>query len=186
MVLAERTDIIIRPTPMAWSNKNGEFIIDGLIPGLYSLHGSKQEEGYPRTEFNFYDRSENADLKVEIYEQQTTQKVIIQLGPKAAVLVGRVVDASTNQPLHHADITLRRVDQPERFLRTGLTLPIEKGEFKLLVPSLPFTVKVSEDGYEDWYYRVPGEGKQASTLLLAPDSTKSLLVSLRPLRRAHR
>lgn len=182
MVLADRPDIVIRPTPMAWTNKDGEFIIEDLIPGSYSLHGSKQEEGYPRTEFNFYDPNESSGLKVEVYERQTTQKVIIQLGLKAAVLVGRVVDASTNQPLPHANITLRRVDHPERFLSTGLFWHGVKGGFRLLVPSLPFTVKVSEPGYQDWYYRKTGKENQPSALLLAPNSTKSLLVALRPRR----
>lgn len=45
-----------------------------VSPVVYSLHGSKQEEGYPHTEFNFYERSEGEDLKVEVNERQTTQK----------------------------------------------------------------------------------------------------------------
>jgi hypothetical protein len=184
MVLADRPDIVIRPAPMGWTNKDGEFIIEDLMPGSYSLHGSKQEEGYPRTEFNFYDPNESGGLKVEVYERQTTQKVIIQLGPKAAVLVGQVVDASTSQPLRHANITVRRVDHPERFLSTGLFWHGVEGGFRLLVPSSPFTLKVSEPGYQDWYYRRSGERGQASALLLAPNNTKSLKVALRPRRKA--
>ena len=83
-------------------------------------------------------------------EHQAMQNVILQLGLKAGVLTLRVVDANSNQPLHHADITIRRVDLPDRYLSSGLS--VEEGEFKILVPSLPFTVKVSEKGYEDWYY----------------------------------
>ena len=115
-------------------------------------------------------------------EHQAMQNVILQLGLKAGVLTLRVVDANSNQPLHHADITIRRVDRPDRYLSMGLS--VEEGEFKILVPSLPFTVKVSVKGYEDWYYKIAGEGNKASALLMAPNSTKKLLVALRPVGRS--
>ena len=146
------------------------------------LHSRKEEDGYPDTEFNFYDKTDTADPRVEVYGGQTTQGVTIKLGPKAAVLTGRVVDAISNQPLKEADITLRRVDQPERFISTGLYEHRIKGGFKTLVPSLPFTVKVSQNGYQDWYYKLPSNRTQASALLLAPNSTKELLIRLQPLR----
>jgi len=185
MVLAERVGVISLSWPSTYTNRDGEFLLEDLKPGLYTLHTRKEEDDYPRTEFSFYEAYEGAEPQVNVSEQQTTQNVMIQLGPKAAVLVGRVVDAVTNLPLRHADITVRRVDKPERFLRSGLSLPVEKGEFRLLVPSLPFTMKASETGYEDWYYKVPGEGGRASALLLASSSTKSLLVALHPRRRGN-
>jgi hypothetical protein len=159
LVLADNQRKVIRPMPTAWTNTNGEFTIQGLPPGLYSLHCSKQEAGYPRTEFNFYNAGENTDTQVKVYEHQTSLKVVIQLGPKAAVLVGRIVDATTNSPVREAQITVRRFDRPERFLSTGLFWHGVEGGFKLLVPALPFTLKVSAVGYQDWYYKSPGERK---------------------------
>ena len=124
--------------PNALTNKDGEFIIRGLRPGQYTLHARKEEDGYPRTEFNLYDAGTSTDPQVEVLEDQTMQNVIVQLGLKSGILTLRVVDANSNQPLHHADITIRRVDLPDRYLSSGLS--VEEGEFKILVPALPFTV----------------------------------------------
>ena len=124
--------------PNALTNKDGEFIIRGLRPGQYTLHARKEEDGYPRTEFNLYDAGTGADPQVEVLEHQVMQNVILQLGLKSGILTIRVVDANSNQPLHHADITIRRVDLPDRYLSSGLS--VEEGEFKILVPALPFTV----------------------------------------------
>lgn len=183
-IFAERENMIIRPTPRGFTNQHGEFTIQGLIAGRYRLYSRKEDDGYPHTGFSFYTHGESAEPLVQVYEHRSIRNVIIKLGPKAAVLVGRVVDAATNQPLSHATITLRRVDQPKRFLSTGLFLQGVQGGFKVLVPSLSFTVKVSEPGYEDWYYKRSSERGQASALLLAPNSTKSLTIALRPSRRA--
>lgn len=95
-----------------------------------------------------------------------------------------MIDALSKEPLKHADITVRRVDLPDRFLRTGLSLPVELGEFKLLVPSVPFSVKVTEAGYEDWYYKSSNDGQTTSSLLLEPNSTKHLLIALQRIKRA--
>jgi hypothetical protein len=72
------------------------------------------------------------------------------------------------------------------FLHTASSLraSVEEGDFKIPVPSLPFTVKVSETGYEDWYYKAAREGSEASALLMAPNSTKKLLVALHPVGRS--
>ncbi len=182
LISAEPSDRIMLHLPSAFTDKNGEFVIQGVMPGQYILHSRKEEDGYPRTEFSFYDKHDTVDPSVEVYGDRSTQNVTIKLGPKAAVLTGRVVDAISNQPLKEADITLRRVDQPERFISTGLFEHGIKGGFKILVPSLPFTLKVSQNGYQDWYYKLPSNGTQASALLLAPNSTKELLIRLQPVR----
>lgn len=183
-VLAERSDIIIRPTPRAWTNKEGEFAIEGLMPGLYTLNTRKDEDGYPHTAFNFYDEGETVQPAVQVYAHQTTQNVIIQRGLKAAVLEGRVTEVTTNRPIQGAQITVRRVDHPERFLSTGLFWHGVDGGFRFLVPSLAFTLKVSAPGYEDWYYRKPGEGNRAGAFLLGSGTTKKLFIALRPRRRS--
>ncbi len=186
LVLAERTDVIVQPAPRTWTSRNGDFIIQGLTPGLYTLYTRKDDEGYPHTASNFYDEGESAELRLQVFAHQTTRNVIIQRGLKAAVLQGIIVDATTNQPLKHAQITARRVDRPDRFLSTGLfwhvgedPLKFVEGGFKFLVPSsLAFTVKVSAPGYEDWYYRDSQTQRKPGALLLASNTTKDLHVAL--------
>lgn len=171
----------VRRLPRAETNREGEFTIAGLKPGRYQLYTKKEEDGYPRTEFNLYDVG-LPNPEVTVFSGQTSEGIIVRLGPKAALLTGQVIDAVTKEPLRHADITVRRVDLPDRFLRTGLSLPVELGEFKLLVPSVAFTVTVTETGYEDWYYQ-SDEGSKTSSLLLEPNITKHLLIALRQIKR---
>jgi hypothetical protein len=176
VVMAENIALPARNLPRAETNRDGEFTIAGLTPGRYEIYTTKEEDGYPRTEFNLYDVGP-PNPQVTVNSRQIAQGLTVRLGPKAALLTGQVVDAVTKEPLRHADITVRRVDLPDRFLRTGLSLPVELGEFKLLVPSVAFTVKVTETGYEDWYYK-SGDGQPASSLLLESNTTKHLMIAL--------
>jgi Carboxypeptidase regulatory-like domain len=185
MVLAEITTGMIRPTPRAWTNKDGDYLIQSLPPGRYKLYSRKDEDGYPHTAFLLYYVGDDIEPTVEVGARQTTPNVILQRGLKAAVLEGIIVDATTNQPLKGAQLTVRRVDRPERFLSTGLfwhvdndPLKFVEGGFKFLVPSLAFTLQVTAPGYKDWYYKMPGERNQASAILLAPGSTKKLSIAL--------
>jgi carboxypeptidase family protein len=183
IVTVENQALPARLLPRAETNRDGEFTIAGLTPGRYELYTKKEEDGYPRTEFNLYDLG-LPNPEVTVSSRQTVQGIIVRLGPKAALLTGQVIDAVTREPLRHADITVRRVDLPDRFLRTGLSLPVELGEFKLLVPSVAFTVKVTETGYEDWYYKSVDDGQKTSSLLLEPNTTKHLLIALQRIKRA--
>jgi hypothetical protein len=180
-----KADNSARPTrlvPQGETNRTGEFAIAGLPSGQYELSTHKEEDGYPRTEFNLYDVG-SPNPQVTVYPQQTAQGITLRLGPKAALLTGQVIDAVTKQPLKHADITVRRVDLPSRFLRTGLSLPVELGEFKLLVPSVALTVEVKEPGYEDWHYR-SDDGQKTNSLLLESNTTKRILIALKRSKRA--
>lgn len=183
IVKAENSARPTRLVPQAETNQAGEFTITGLAPGQYELYTHKEEDGYPRTEFNLYDVG-LPNPQVTVYSRQSVQGITLRLGPKAALLTGQVIDAVTRQPLQHADITVRRVDLPNRFLRTGLSLPVELGEFKLLVPAVAITVEVKENGYEDWYYKSDDQGRKPSSLLLEPNTTKHLMIALKRIKRA--
>jgi hypothetical protein len=183
IVTAENHAVHVRNLPRAETSGEGEFTIAGLAPGRYELYTKKEEDGYPRTEFNLYDVG-LPNPEVTVSSGQTAQGIVVRLGPKAALLTGQVIDAVTKEPLSHADITVRRVDLPDRFLRKGLSLPVELGEFRLLVPSVAITVKVTEAGYEDWYYKSESEGPKTSSLLLEPNTTKHLVIALQRIKRA--
>jgi carboxypeptidase family protein len=184
IVTAENTARPARNLPRADTNEDGEFTIDGLVAGRYELYTRKEEDGYPRTEFNLYD-SGTPNPEVQVYPRQTAQRITLRLGPKAALLTGEVVDAVTRRPLKYAEVTVRRVDFADRFLRTGLSLPVELGEFELLVPSLPVTVKVAATGYEDWYYQSGDEGQETSSIILESNTTKHLVVALQRIKRGN-
>lgn len=179
LVIADRSDVILRPAPRAWTGKDGAFVISGLTAGTYTLHTRKEEDGYARTDFNFYDEGETPEPNVLVYPDQATPNVTIQFAARAAILKGVITDARTNQPLKSAQVTVRRIDYPDRFLTTGLFWHDVPGGFRLLVPALAFTLKVSAPGYEDWYYLNSETDATPGTLLLASETTRELKVALR-------
>ncbi|MDT4952832.1 MAG: Carboxypeptidase regulatory-like domain [Acidobacteriota bacterium] len=135
--------------PRAVTNKQGKFLIKDLRPGTYVVAAAKEEDSYPPTDnYSFYYASFLEAPQVIVYERQTTSGVMIHFGPRAARLVGHIVDATTNEPIspipQGTQITLRRADNPDNSYSTG---PNTRGNFNILVPPVPFTIKVSAPGY---------------------------------------
>jgi hypothetical protein len=183
LVSAEGTGMVALSKEFWITNDEGEFVIPALPPGSYTLHTRKEDAGYPRTEFDFYEVGDSTDQTIQVQGGQPLQNVVIKLGQKAARLAGRVFDAATNEPLKGANITVRRVDFPDRFLSTGLYWHGVVGGFNFLVPSAPITLEVSVPGYEKWNYKALVNGRESSALLLQPDTTKTLSIALKPVKR---
>ena len=169
---------------VVFTNKEGNFILDKVAPGDYTVYGSKEADGYLHTDSLFHLDGYTPDARATVFENQVTSNITVQLGPKAAFLVGRIIDATTNQPINNASITLRRIDNPAAFLLTGPSNPEVngKGGFKLLVPPVPFTIEVKAPGYEDWTYSSDGTSKRKDALHLMREETKKLTIALRPLK----
>ncbi len=159
---------------MTYTDEQGVFSID-LIPGKYSMSAAKEEDGYAPTDDDFYSNGLAQDPQVVVYEQQTTSDVVAHLGPKAARLVGHVTDATTNNRIIDAQITLRRLDNPVYEVSRSSDLD---GAFLILAPAMPFTVEVSAPGYKKWLYKEAGSTNQADAPYLTPAGTKKMTISL--------
>jgi hypothetical protein len=158
--------------PQTTTDTNGNFRIGNLSPDVYTLLTSKEDEGYPDSEFNFYHEGTDNETTVRVYADQVTPNVLIQL-QKAAILKGRVSDSATGNPIEHFVVRLAQVSHPERFLQTGGS----KGEFRVVAPPLPITVRVSAAGYEEWRYTTDRDEK--GSLFLAPTTSHELTVVMR-------
>jgi hypothetical protein len=165
--------------PQADSDRNGDFQIENLEPGVYTVYGHKEDEGYFDRVFNFYSYGPIDNPTVTVSANQTTPNVIVQL-EKGAFLKGRVIDRVTGKllalPRTNPAIWLRQAEDPKRFLNLGAA----NGEFQVVVPSLPITVEVTMPGYEDWHYTTPESGNRDGLLLLAPESTEELQILMTP------
>ncbi|HYE65559.1 MAG TPA: carboxypeptidase-like regulatory domain-containing protein [Pyrinomonadaceae bacterium] len=162
----------------ASTDEGGRFYLEGVTPGTYIIYAAKESAGYPSTSFNFFVADPRSAPKVTVGEQQVAQNVLVRLGPKAARLVGRIVDAKTGQPVDRAEIFLTRADNPNNYHITGPNRP--GGDFQLLVPSIAFKIKVSAPGYQDWYFGNDGKKERASVMQIAPNATQELTIALRP------
>ncbi len=164
--------------PMTYTDERGVFEFKRLAPGTYKISVSKKEDGYPPTDFPFYAVGYPAVPEVSVAAGQTVSDVVVHLGPKAARLTGRVVDAATHRliPGRGVRIMLRRVDDPDN---TYVTAPDAAGKIDILAPPMPFTVEVSASGYETWRYGREGSGGGADSLQMKPAESRELKVSLR-------
>ena len=165
-----KSDFTTGKIPTASTDKEGVFSVKGLAPGVYTISVSKEEDGYANTDLPFYSVGLMTAPQVSVNERQTTTEVVVQLGPKAAKLVGRVVNAVTNKLIESQDvqITLRRIDNPEYSYTTG---PDVNGNFTILVPPVPFTIEVSAPGYEK---------RHLGSLHLRQEQIERLGITLRP------
>ena len=167
-----KSDFISGKIQTVYTNNEGVFSIKGLAAGTYTISVSKAEDGYVDSSSPFFSGGLIPPTQVNV-NAQTTAEVVTQLGPKAAKLVGRVVDASTRKPidnLHDVQITLRRVDNPEYSYSTGLD---SDGQFNILVPSVPVTIEVSASGYAK---------KNLKALQLRQQEVRRIDISLRPVK----
>lgn len=186
-VTADRNASSASPLPGADTDELGRFIIINLQPSSYILRASKEEEGYMPTDSAFHAAGfTTTPQQVEVDEGQVTSDVIVWMGPKGANLVGVIVEQGTSKIVEDAQITLRRLDNPDYLYSTG---PNKPGEFNLLVPPVPFTIEVSAPNYETWCYKKDSSEKQIDALQSASDAiqlssedTKELIIALRPVR----
>src|SRR5690349_3525566 len=100
LVMAEVPGTPSATLPQTVTDRNGNFRIGNLSPELYILHTRKEDEGYPRSEFDFYHESRNDEATVRVYADRTAPSILIRL-QQAAFLKGRVIDSSSGKPIEH-------------------------------------------------------------------------------------
>lgn len=172
--------VIAGSLPVAYTDEQGRFFLDGVIPGTHMIYASKEEAGYSSSYLGFF-IDPSVVPKVTVYNKQVTEGVILRLGSKAARLAARIVDAETNQPVEDAEVILYRTENPDDYFSFGLNQ--SGGRFQQLIPSLPLKMKVTAPGYEDWFYGENGTQEKQSVIEVAPNTTKELLIALRQSKR---
>jgi hypothetical protein len=176
-VFADKSDAPMGKRPYGYTDEQGNFLIKVWAPGTYLIYASKEEDGYPPTHSTFHFVGSIVPPQITVKDEQVTSGVVVRLGPKTARLTGHILDSATNEIIKNAQITLRRVDNPDYMFSTG---PGINGQLNILVPSVPFTMKVTAPGYEDWYYRNEDSNQLTDSLHLDAEAVKELVVSLRP------
>ncbi len=78
----------------------------------------KGDEGYPNLSIPLYLHGAELPL-TEVTRESHVATVSLTLGPKAGVLVVRVVDKATGKPVSNPGFLLRRAQNPDISLSTG-------------------------------------------------------------------
>lgn len=178
-VFAELDSAGSKVIPTTVSDKDGHFKIPIREMGRYTIYGSKEEDGYPLTVSGFHEQVSLDQIpKLTIASCTNVPNVVLQLGQKAAMIEGDVRDRVTRQSIERATITLRRAENPGLLYRTS-TDAVNVGQFRVAVPSAPFTIEVESPRYENWSNT--NDGADGSDPLKVPrGQTKKLQIALRP------
>lgn len=82
------------------TDNNGVFDFrGGLDLGAYKLYARKDSAGYPNPFDSFYADAKSNAPKIDLTHEHPSGNVTLKLGPQAAVIAGRIVDANTRVPL---------------------------------------------------------------------------------------
>lgn len=164
--------------PSATSDVRGEFTIVVSQTGSFKVWASKPADGYPSPWNPFYYPTEDNLARVVVSENHAAPFATVSIGTKAGKIAGRIVDAVTERPVTDANIDLCRAGIPKYCHRVFAKHP--NGQFDILVPSTPFTIRVSASGYKDWS-GVEGENWQPMSLEVVSGAIKMASVLLEKL-----
>ena len=161
--------------PHATTNESGYFMISHLWLGEYAVGGEKLDEGYANMTNQFY--SDGKFETVVLTSRNPAANVAFQLGPKAGILVGTVVDAVANAPLNPC-VEFRRGKNFSNFLSgTGLV----NAKYRVLVPSsTDVLMKVWYGGHKLWYYPGTTDKALSRPLNLRPGEMIKIDIRLEP------
>jgi len=166
--------------PCALANDEGRFSIQIEKPGKYVISAHQEKEGYADTSAVAFGPPAVPLPEVEAGENPAQQQVVIYLGPKAGKLIGHVIDAETSLPIESGKIELCQRTPQSVFI---MHASIYKGDVQLLVPTTPFTLKVSAAGYRDWNGNAVSS--EPGVFVIGSGDVQELEISLHPEKDTH-
>ena len=137
--------------PCAQSNRIGRFAIEVHRPDTYTIGVEALAQGYPETSFAFYGKL-FCDCPVVIVDNSTSVRPVkVKLGPKAGRVTFTIVEEGTNKPIEMGLITVCRIGEPLSCWSKSTAFP--NGQYELLTPEVPFTVRFETSEANTWVKR---------------------------------
>jgi hypothetical protein len=129
--------------PCAQSNPDGRFTIDVYRPDTYTIKAEDLAQGYPEARWGFYGKLFCNFPVVTIDDTRSVTPVKVKLGLKAGRVIFTILDEETNKPIEKGSINVCRIGDPKSCWLKSTSFP--HGQYELLTPEVPFTVK-----FETW------------------------------------
>jgi hypothetical protein len=149
------------------TGKDGQFRIEKLPPGTYSVFAVNEEEGYSIA-------NQSPGTKVEITTENPWATVEIQLRPKGGVLILSVRDKVSGQPIKMVNVQYLGLEGEAAGNSRG-----DKG-FRVTVPAgIDLVIVVSAPGYKGWVYTDPSNPSRP-VLRLQRGEKRDLEIELEP------
>jgi len=138
----------VRDKVCAESDAQGKFVIRVSQPGTYQIIADKMSDGYMPSYYPFYRNAQASVPEITLSEANANQSVSVKLPPQSGFITGKVIDEATDQRVPKFVVWVWQARDPNA--RTHQNVDGQSGTFRILAPSLPFSLRVVADGYEDW------------------------------------
>jgi len=138
----------VRDKVCAESDAQGKFVIRVSQPGTYQIIADKMSDGYMPSYYPFYRNAQASITEISLSEANANQSVAVKLPPQSGFITGKVIDEATDQRVPKFVVWVWQARDPNA--RTHQNVNGQSGTFRILAPSLPFSMRVVADGYEDW------------------------------------
>jgi hypothetical protein len=139
----------LRVAPRALTDGKGNFSIPLGRPARYELFPEKSEAGYFVQFSPVFRHPAVPIVEVVLTEIEKTASAVVTLAPKNGVLRGKSLDATTSRPIDGTRFLLCLSSNPNVCWSTNAKNV--RGEFRILTPHVPFTLKAMAEGYDTWF-----------------------------------
>jgi len=146
----------------SFTNEDGRFVLGNVECGDNIIMAEKEEDGYPDP---LSILSDEVFPSVFVEAGKQMPEVEVRLGPKSPRIIGKLVDKGTRKAVNNAIVTICRADDDKRCYSTSVGVD---GNFSLLAPLIPFTVRFSTPKYKDWVYGSKTNSKNVTDSLTLP------------------
>ncbi|HEY3037745.1 MAG TPA: carboxypeptidase regulatory-like domain-containing protein [Pyrinomonadaceae bacterium] len=174
----------VRDRVCADTDTQGKFVIDLNEAGSYQVIAEKRSEGYNPVYIPYFRDPKVAINEIAINDQNRNPSLSITIGPKSGLISGKVVDEATDKPVQNFTVWVWQArDHSARYHEVAKG--VHSGRFKLFAPPVPFQLRVTAEGYEDWVMgggvltSLAGSRKGPGTLLVRSDGNAEFAVYLK-------
>ena len=138
----------VRDRVCAQSDEQGKFVVKLAQPGTYQVVADKISDGYMPSYLPFYKDARQSNPELILDGDHSTASVVVKLPPKSGLITGKVIDEQTDRRVPDFVVWIWQARDPNA--RTHLVVNGQSGMFRIFAPNVPFRMRVTADGYEDW------------------------------------
>lgn len=134
--------------PCMLTKADGKFLLHLSEAGKYKLIYDKSDADYMSPILPFWRHPAIPVPEVVLDSSNPSAYVSINIGPKSGVLTGKSVDVATGLPVENVLVTMCHAADPSVCYQ--ISAKDKEGNFRVRAPHVPFTLKLSADGFDDW------------------------------------
>ena len=151
------------------SDRDGKFALKLDGPGKYVLAYDLRDKGYLPQSIPFFRDPVNSPPEAVLTESSPAAEVVIFMS-KNGVLTGEALDGQTRLPIERLDFRMCHANN--RTICWSTSAKSATGDFSVPTPFVPFVLKISAPGFEDWFGT---SGSDENVPIEVPAETKSQL-----------